>query len=366
MRRRGRTAWKSVPIYEEGREKRTVMNYIIFNLEWNQGNAATEATVENLPFEIIEIGAVRLNDAGAMLGKFSRLIKPAVYHEMHQITGRLLHLRMQELEKGTPFVPAAKSFLAWCGEEEYRFCTWGSSDLTELQRNMKYYDMPSLSKGPFAFLDVQKLFSIAYEDGKSRRALEHAVDYLQLKKDTSFHRAMGDAWYTAEILKRILAEKPDVLKNVSYDVFRLPADRKSEIRVRFDNYEKYISREFAGRTEAFGDREVASSKCYLCHRNLRKKIRWFTSNGKNYYCLAYCEKHGYLQGKIRLRKSEEGKYYVVKTTKLISPEKAETLRARKEHSAQRAKYTREEQEIGKQAKENRETDKRVTANRKED
>ena len=111
---------------------------------------------------------------------------------------------------------------------------------------------------------------------------------------------------------------------------------------------------------------MASSKCYLCHRNLRKKIRWFTSNGKNYYCLAYCEKHGYLQGKIRLRKSEEGKYYVVKTTKLISPEKAETLRARKEHSAQRAKYTREEQEIGKQAKENRETDKRVTANRKED
>ena len=41
------------------------MNYIIFDLEWNQGNAATEATVENLPFEIIEIGAVRLNDAGA-------------------------------------------------------------------------------------------------------------------------------------------------------------------------------------------------------------------------------------------------------------------------------------------------------------
>ena len=159
------------------------MNYIIFDLEWNQGNADTEATVENLPFEIIEIGAVKLNDAGTMLGKFSRLIKPAVYHEMHQITGRLLHLRMQELEKGIPFVPAAKGFFTWCGEEEYRFCTWGSSDLTELQRNMKFYLMPPLSKGPFVFLDVQKLFSIAYEDGKSRRALEHAVDFLQLKKE---------------------------------------------------------------------------------------------------------------------------------------------------------------------------------------
>lgn len=312
------------------------MNYIVLDLEWNQGSIGSEKAAGNLPFEIIEIGAVKLNDSGDRLGKFNVLIKPAVYHEMHQITGRLLHLKIQELEKGKPFVPAAERFLAWCGEEGYRFCTWGSSDLTELQRNMKYYSMPPLSNGPLAFLDVQKLFSIAYEDGKSRRALEHAVDFFHLEKDISFHRALGDAHYTAEILTRILREKPDVLKNLSFDVFHPPTDRKSEIRIRFEDYEKYISREFASKTEAFGDREAASSKCYLCHRNLRKKIRWFTPNGRNYYCLAYCERHGYLQGKIRLRKAEDGNVYIVKTTKLIPEEKAAILRERKEHSVQRA------------------------------
>lgn len=308
------------------------MNYIVFDLEWNQSSTGLEEETASLPFEIIEFGAVKLDDNGVRNGTFSELVKPAVYHEMNWATGKLLHLQMQELENGSPFVPAAERFLEWCGEDEYRFCTWGSADLTELQRNMKFYGMAPLAEGPIAYLDVQKLFSLAFEDGKSRRALEHAVDFLELEKDIPFHRAYGDAYYTAKVLSRILEEKPEVLKNVSYDVFHPPLDKKAEIKVQFDNYEKYISRGFRDRAEAFEDREVVSSKCYLCHRNLRKKIRWFTPNGRNYYCLAYCEKHGYLKGKIRVRKAVDEKVYIVKTTKLISPEEAVTLKKRCEHA----------------------------------
>lgn len=309
------------------------MNYIVFDLEWNQSNTGLEEAVVSMPFEIIEIGAVKLDGNGRGAGEFSQLVKPVVYHEMHQITGQLIHLRMGELKKGMPFAGTAEGFLKWCGEEEFLFCTWGPSDLTELQRNMRFHHMPPLAEGPFPYLDVQKLFSIAFEDGKSRRGLEHAIDFLEIPKDIPFHRALGDARYTARILEKIIVEKPEALKNLSYDVFHLPADRKAEVKVQFDTYAKYISREFGSREEAFEDREVASSKCYLCRRNLRKKIRWFTPNGRNYYCLAWCEKHGYLKGKIRIRKSENGGggVYIVKTTKLIGPQEAEELKARREH-----------------------------------
>ena len=307
------------------------MNYIVFDLEWNQSSTGLEEETACLPFEIIEIGAVKLDDNGVRNGTFSQLVKPAVYHEMNRATGRLVHIQMEELENGSPFVPAAERFLKWCGAEACRFCTWGSADLTELQRNMKFYGMAPLAEGPIVYLDVQKLFSIAYEDGKSRRALEHAVDFLALEKEIPFHRASGDAHYTAKVFAKILSERPDVLKNVSYDVFHPPLNRKTEIKIQFDNYEKYISREFQDRAEAFEDREVVSSKCYLCHRNLRKKIKWFTPNGRNYYCLAHCEKHGYLKGTIRVRKSVDEKVYIVKTTKLISPEEATGLKNRSEH-----------------------------------
>ncbi len=38
------------------------MNYIVFDLEWNQGNCRKkESDHEEIPFEIIEIGAIKLD-----------------------------------------------------------------------------------------------------------------------------------------------------------------------------------------------------------------------------------------------------------------------------------------------------------------
>ena len=249
---------------------------------------------------------------------------------------------MEELVRGEPFVDVLNRFLSWCGDD-YVFCTWGTLDLTELQRNMDYYHMEPLSLGPIEYLDVQKLFALAYEERTQRRSLEYGIDYLQLEKDIPFHRAFSDAYYTAKILSKILCDAPDVISNVSYDVYRPPADRKSEVKIQFETYAKYISRVFPDKTAAFADREVSSSKCYLCHRNLRKKIRWFSANGKHYFCLAYCEKHGYLKGKIRIHKVPEG-LFVVKTTKLIKDteveqivnrqEKAREIRRKRRHSVQ--------------------------------
>lgn len=307
------------------------MNYIVLDLEWNQSNTGLEKEVPKLPFEIIEIGSIKLSDTCVMISEFSELIKPQVYREMHHITSKLIHMQMQELERGRPFVEIMQEFLEWCGDEEYVFCTWGTLDLMELQRNMQFYEMTPLSDRPIAFLDVQKLFSIAYEDRKQRRSLEYAVDFLKVEKDIPFHRAFSDAYYTAKILGCLIENHPKVLENVSYDVFNPPTDRKDEVKVQFDTYMKYISRKFDDKAAAFADKEVISSKCYLCHRNLRKKIKWFTVNGRHYYCVAYCEKHGLLKGKIRVRKAWDDKVFVVKTTKFITKEEMDNIAARKEH-----------------------------------
>lgn len=304
------------------------MDYIVLDLEWNQ--STEEANVnKDIKFEIIEIGAIKLNSSRVMISEFSQLVKPQVYHELHKITSRLIHLQMQELERGRLFAEVMQDFLTWCGED-YIFCTWGSQDLTELQNNMRYYGMEPLSDGPIRFLDIQKLFSLAFEDGKSRRALEYAVDFLKIEKDIPFHRAFSDAYYTGKVLAAIQDEK--ILNRYSFDVFNPPKSAKEEVSVIFDTYAKYISRVFPNKSEAFRDKEVVSSKCYLCHRNLKKKIRWFCPAGRHYYCLAYCEKHGYLKGKIRIKKADGEQVYIIKTTKLIPASEAEKLVQRQEHA----------------------------------
>ena len=94
---------------------------------------------------------------------------------------------------------------------------------------------------------------------------------------------------------------------------------------------KYISRSFADKAEAFTDKEVISSKCYLCHKNLRKKIKWFTTNGRQYYAAAYCDKHGFIKYKNRIRKTDDGRVYIVKTSKFISADELDILNKRSVH-----------------------------------
>ena len=54
-------------------------------------------------------------------------------------------------------------------------------------------------------------------------------------------------------------------------------------------------------------------------------MRWYSSNGKNYYSIAYCDIHGYVKYKCRVKKSETGKYYAIKTSKFITEEKMKKL-----------------------------------------
>jgi len=316
------------------------MNYVVLDLEWNQSEEKSKEN-KQIPFEIIEIGAMKLDRKRNVIGEFSQLIKPSVYSNMHHVTKSLVHMNMEELERGSGFPTVVSDFLNWCGTEEYLFCTWGPLDLVELQRNIRYYNLPSLSEKPFPFLDVQKLFSIQFEDGKQRRTLEHAIDFLEIEKDIPFHRAFSDAYYTAKILQKI---SDLVLTRQSYDVFHLPQKRKDEVHVRFDTYVKYISREFKSKRAAMSDKEVCSSRCIQCRKPAKKTVRWFSLNGKHYYCIANCPEHGLLKGKIRLRKSEQQKYYVIKTLKAVSEREAERIIEKKTKYEQMKEHNRQEEE----------------------
>lgn len=309
------------------------MNYIVFDLEWNQSNTGKEDKIKELPFEIIEIGAVKLNSEMNFISEFNQLVKPQVYQEMHYITKKLIHLQMEELQDGTPFPIVINEFFEWCGDDCI-FCTWGPLDLTELQRNMRYYHMGPLYDKPFKFYDIQKLFSIAYEDGKQRRSLEYAIDFLKIEKDIPFHRAFSDAYYTGKVLKGFLKiNKKDVLfQHFSYDVFNLPNKKSDEIHIVFDNYAKYISRKFRDKETALKDKTVMGTKCYLCKRNNKRIVKWFTPNGKHYYCITNCDKHGFMKSKIRMRKSDDGQVYVVKTMKCISEKDVDSILQKQERA----------------------------------
>ena len=48
------------------------MNYIVFDLEWNQCPGGKKGANKKIPFEIIEIGAVKLNNEKEVTDKIGR------------------------------------------------------------------------------------------------------------------------------------------------------------------------------------------------------------------------------------------------------------------------------------------------------
>lgn len=303
------------------------MNYIVFDLEWNQSPDGKRYENSRLPFEIIEIGAVKLNEKKEILDSFHRLIKPQVYNWIHDSIHEVIHVNYKDLAQGMLFPRAAEEFIEWCGPEWY-FFTWGNQDVMELQRNMKYYGLLSLLPGPVTYYDVQKLYSIRYEDRKTRRALEYTIDQLGIEKSQGFHRALADAYYTAEVLKKI--EDEYIIPNSSIDVYQNPKKKKEEIYISYPDYDKYISREFYTKEKMMKDREVTSTRCPICQCAAKRKIRWFMNNSKVYYSISACPEHGLVKGKIRVRKTENNRYYAVKTLKIADIEEAEEIRMKRE------------------------------------
>lgn len=309
------------------------------DLEWNQCPYGKKQEDPKMPFEIIEIGAVKLDSSFHELGTFHETIHPVLYKKLHYMTRNVIHMTEKDLQGRRTFPQVFADFLVWCGPDPM-LCTWGSGDLTELQRNVRWHMDHGYLTGrwpfpfPLLFRDVQKIFSHVHEDGRQRRALEWAVNYLNIEKTMEFHDAFADAWYTARILERL--PQKDLEEFSSVDTYITPSKRSEEILIHYEYYTKFISKSFHEREAVMKDRVVSSTRCHVCGNKIRRKIRWFSENGRNFLCVAECPEHGLMKGKARIRQNSAGEWFAVKTTRPITPQemdlvkkKQETLRAKR-------------------------------------
>lgn len=299
------------------------MNYIIFDLEWNQCPYGTEYENPRIPFEIIEIGAVKLNDSFEIVNEFNSLIKPRVYKHLHNHIRQMLNYDEIILRNGKPFEVVCKDFQEWCGTD-YIFGTWGTSDLTQLQKNMDYYYMNNISE-PFPYYDIQAIFGEYYPELGACK-LEKAVSEMGLPIDGCYHTAINDARYTAQVFQRL--SKKNLKDQYTYDCYHAPIDESHEIHAYHRNYAEHITRGFDEKLQLMQDRNITEFRCYKCRRKLSKKIKWFANNQNSYLGLSKCWYHGYQKGVIKFKVSNKGEVFAVKRITPISKTEVDAIRKR--------------------------------------
>ncbi|MGN0523674.1 MAG: exonuclease domain-containing protein [Eubacterium sp.] len=182
------------------------MNYIIFDLEWsNYYNYSTKTGIN----EVVEIGAIRLNESLEIVDTFKQLVKPTFAKKLSGRCKNLTKISNEDVKNsGISFVDAMADFTRWCGAKENVFLSWSNSDLYVLANNylkvlgncnisfIKYYC--DAQKYCMSFIPDSEL------DGNNQIGLSKCADIFGISVDTQkLHRALADCYITAECLKKV-------------------------------------------------------------------------------------------------------------------------------------------------------------------
>ncbi|MBR1738171.1 MAG: exonuclease domain-containing protein [Firmicutes bacterium] len=187
------------------------MNYIVLDFEFNQAFDFDEnCPCDPFPecrFEIIQIGAVKLDDNFNETDSFNILIKPQIYTRIHPYVQKITGITDEMLESQYDFPAAAKKFYEFMGEDRM-LCVWGKSDIRTLYRNLVYHRLivpPVIIR----YIDVQALATsyLKYSKGGAV-GLKNAVELLEIpSNDDEFHNALYDAKYTAKVFNIVKKKK---------------------------------------------------------------------------------------------------------------------------------------------------------------
>lgn len=185
------------------------MNYIVFDLEFNQPfsfSKNSKGPNPKCPFEIIDLGAVKLDDRLENMKNFDKLVKPKLYTRIHPYVKRMTKINKEDLNTAKPFSEVYKEFVKLLDDKSI-LCVWGTSDIKELIRNVEFHKLDA-SLIPRDYINVQLYASKFLNSSKSdQMGLKKAVEMLDIPLENKFHNAFSDAWYTAEIFKKINNDK---------------------------------------------------------------------------------------------------------------------------------------------------------------
>lgn len=183
--------------------------YIVMDLEMNPVAKANKEAKMNLRREIIEIGAVKLDEDFSVIDKFRSYVKPQYSKEISKFITYLTGISASESYNAPDFETALKRFSAWIGCNEDTtsvIYSWSPSDLQQLQTECKF-KQAAFPQNMENWIDFQAVYSetMGYPGEYKQIALHTAAEQFGIKMDEKrSHSALYDAEITADLLELVL------------------------------------------------------------------------------------------------------------------------------------------------------------------
>jgi DNA polymerase III epsilon subunit-like protein len=225
------------------------MNYIVFDLEFNQDfkpKTERSSTTAKCPFEILQIGAIKLDVNLNTISTFNKLVKPEIFTELHPYIKEMTGVTLDKLNEANSFKVVYKDFLEFIKSDKPILCVWGLTDIKELYRNALFHSLDTASI-PKECINIQSHASKHFNFPRGVNiGLSNAVGQLNIPLTHPFHNAYFDAFYTAEIFRELHGNNIKIINYDPYnkDKFKQAASKNHIIDTNnlFKQFEKMYKR----------------------------------------------------------------------------------------------------------------------------
>ncbi len=240
------------------------MEYIILDNEWHTPYCKVNGKCIN---ELIEIGAVKLDEDLNEISRFSVLIKSTFSKKLSSRFQRLTNITTEEmLSHGMTFDQAVKLYAEWAGNDAVTM-TWSNSDLYVLLENFRF--RKKLNTVPIIgmYIDLQKYVqNEMIRNGSkitSQVSVSNAAIMLGLSIDgIGLHRALDDSLLCAEMLRKVYNKE----RLLSYVTDTAAPDYYSRL-----TFKAYIIRDL---NNPLVNKKKMEFKCERCGSDAKRTSSW--------------------------------------------------------------------------------------------
>ena len=150
------------------------MKYVVIDLEMNPIASVYKAERTICKLEVIEIGAVLLDETYQEIGSFVTLVKPYFNSRIEKRYEKLTGIKTSMVESAPYFDDALHMFFSWCNsiQGEIQIIQWSDNDFAQISKEIQLKNI-SLSIQDKKYIDTT-CFDFQAEYG-STLGLEHNI-----------------------------------------------------------------------------------------------------------------------------------------------------------------------------------------------
>ena len=289
------------------------MSIIVFDMEWNMGYPKPG---EDHFDEIIEIGAVKVENWQQVTDQYKEYIRPTVHRAIHHHVRKMLPFGKKDLKGAANFRTVIQEFKEWCGPDA-QLVSWGNSDIAVLHANLARYDLSPDWVGPV--YDLQAGYAWLRQEYTRQYGLKDVVEQYGIEAPEEFHDAANDAYYTAMVGIEIMKEYGLLPDTATIQAKReeLRAIHAAELAEKAKEQETESLREgevlasfsfgsYESESACLTSRACCEWGCPTCGARVRATGWSAYANNTGYITRGRCPEHGWQFGFVKLTEGADG------------------------------------------------------------